>query len=161
MSASSTSNSDCDISPSSTRICASSSCSRSLVSSLISVSTAAAILSKTNRRPPTSSESRMNIVNQQSAISHPNQSASRFVKCVLVGSFQPEPDVDEVVRRPRTGELERRLVVTLPDVLDPGVERLLEAAGDEKGSIHDHPVADRLVRSRRHRHVSQRLEDFG
>src|SRR5262245_26339253 len=152
ISASRTSNSCCDNSPSSTRICASSSCSRSFVSSLNSVSTAAAILSNTNRRPPTSSESRMNIVNRQSAIDNQHW---------LVGSFQLEADVDEVIGRPGTRKLERQPLVTLPDILDPCVERLLETARDEERRIHDHPIANRLVRSRRHRHVSQRFEDLG
>ena len=33
-------------------------------------------------------------------------------------------------------------------------------AGDEERGVHDHPVADRLVRARRDRHVAQRLEDL-
>ena len=53
-------NSSSEISPSSSRICASSSCSRSDVSSCISASTAAATLSRTNRSEPISSVSRMN-----------------------------------------------------------------------------------------------------
>src|SRR6185369_2230078 len=143
MSASISSNCCCDISPSSTRICAASSCSLSAASSFSSVSTAAAILSNTKRRPPTSSESRMNIGNSS------------------VGSLESKPDVDEVVRRPRTGELERQLVVALADVLDPRVECLFEAARHQERRVHDHAVANRFVRSRGDRYVPQRLEDLG
>ena len=63
--------------------------------------------------------------------------------------------------RPRAGVLEGQLVVALADVLDPRVERMLGLAADEKRRVHDHAVADRLVRARGDRHVAQRLENLG
>jgi hypothetical protein len=62
-----------------------------------------------------------------------------------VRPLQLEAYIHEVVRRPGAGELERQLVVALPDFLDASVERLLHGARNEKGGVHDHPVADRFV----------------
>src|SRR4051812_21959567 len=146
MSASSVSNSSWVISPSSTCICAASRRSRSAVSSFISVSTAAATLSSTNRMPPISSVSMISM-----------GSASR----PLVGALQFQPDVDEVVRRPRSGVLEREPLVLLPDLLDPRVERLLHLASDQERGVHNHAVANRLVRARGDRDAAQGVEDFG
>src|SRR4051812_46593812 len=78
----------------------------------------------------------------------------------LVGAFELQPDVDEVVGRPRAGVLEGELLVLLPDLLDLRVERLLHFARDQEGSVHDHAVADRLVRPRRDRDIAQRAEDL-
>src|SRR5439155_9453592 len=141
MSSSKTANSSSVISPSSTRICAARSCSRSAVSSFSSVSAAAATLSSTNRMLPIKRESRMNIASMR--------------------PLELQPDVDEVVGRPRAGVLERQLLVLLADFLDARVERLFLVARDEERRVHDHPVADRLVRSRRDRDVAQRAEDPG
>ena len=65
MSASSRPNSSCVSSSSSRRISAARSCSLRAVSSFSSVSTATASLSRTNRKPPISRESRMNISNAE------------------------------------------------------------------------------------------------
>src|SRR4051812_13691785 len=122
MSASNTSNSSWLISPSSTRICASSRRSRNTVSSFISVSTAAATLSSTKRTPEMMSESMMSIA------------------VGLVRALQLEADVDEVVGRPGAGVLERQLVVLLADFLDPSVERQLHLARHEERGVHDHAI---------------------
>ena len=97
----------------------------------------------TNRSPPMSIESRRNMRDLTQCA---RSSFSRMLT-KLYGGHGP-------------GVLERQLVVALADVLDPRVERLLELAGDEERRVHDHPVADRLVRARRDRDVAQRLEDL-
>src|ERR1051326_2641352 len=125
------------MSPSSSCICASSSCSRRPLSSCDSASAAATILSSTNRRLPISNESRMN--------------TSR--------AFELEPDVDEVVGRPGPGVLEGQLVEAARDCLPFGVGPLLLVAGDQERGVHDHLVADRLVDARRHRHFAELVED--
>src|SRR4029079_19210221 len=155
MSASIWSNSSWLISSSSRRICASSRRSRSTLSSFSSVSTAAAILSSTKRTPE---RIRLSMI---STVSTPNAECRMLKRHLSMGAFELEADVDEVVRRPGTGVLEGQLLVLLPDLLDPRVERLLHLARDEKGGVHDHAVADRLVRARGDRDVPQRGEDLG
>src|SRR5687768_14500244 len=78
-----------------------------------------------------------------------------------LGALQLEPDVDEVVRRPRARVLERQLLVARVDLLDLRVERRLLLAGDQEGAVEDHLVADRLVGARGHADVAERLEDLG
>src|SRR5262249_1440268 len=156
MSASSSSNSAWLISPSSTRICASSRRSRSTVSSLSSVSTPAPIFSGPNRTPEIRSESMMSMA-MRGRFAVQRRLASRPSMC----PFQFQPDVDEIVRRPRPGVLEGELLVLLADFLDAGVEGLLHLARHEERRVHDHAVADRLVGARGDRHVAQRAEDLG
>src|SRR5688500_9367623 len=52
----------------------------------------------------------------------------------LVRALELQPDVDEVVRRPRAGVLEGQLVVALADILDPRVERMLGLRSEEHTS---------------------------
>src|SRR5262249_32164916 len=131
------------ISPSSRRIWAASSSSRYTLSSFSSASTASAILRKTNLMPPMSSVSRI---------------SSRLLR--FLRPLQLEPDVDEVVGRPRSRVAEGQLVVGGPDLLHARVEHRLLVARDEEGGVHDHLVADGLVGPGGHAHVAQALEDL-
>src|SRR4051794_15252109 len=57
-------------------------------------------------------------------------------------ALQLQPDIDEVVRRPRSRVEERQLVLVLfRDVGDLVVERLRLLAIDEERGVHDHLVA--------------------
>src|SRR5438876_1641633 len=76
------------------------------------------------------------------------------------GPLQLQPDVDEVVGRPRSGIAERQMRVLGADRLDLGIEGDLAITRDEEGRVHDHLVADGLVRARSDGHVAQRLEDL-
>src|SRR5438045_9096472 len=68
-----------------------------------------------------------------------------------LAAFELEADVDEVVGRPRACVLEGELALVLGcDLFDLGVELLLAVALDEEGRVHDHLVADGLVRARGH-----------
>src|SRR5712692_2014481 len=131
------------ISPSSSCICASSSCSRSDESTCDSASAAATILSRTKRRLPIKSESRMNTVSGYGlwALAEARQS----LEPVALSPFEFQSNIDEVVRRPRPSVLEGQLVEAARDRLDLGVEGLFLIARDEKCGVHDHLVADRLV----------------
>src|SRR6185312_6661278 len=65
---------------------------------------------------------------------------------MLVGLLQLELDVDEVVRRPRPGILEREeMLVATTQLLHGVVERLLTGPVDQKRRVHDHAVSDDLV----------------
>src|SRR5256885_7559738 len=55
--------------------------------------------------------------------------------------------------------LERQLVVRRADALHDIVEVLLAIATHEERRVHDHAVADRLVRARRDRDRPERFED--
>ena len=153
MSASNTSNSSSVISPSSTRICAASSCSRSAVSSfslrldgrgdLVEHEADAA---DQERVDDDHGESTPNAT-PNSKKTHDRTSLWRLKFELSVRPLQLEADVDEVVRRPGPRVLEGQLVVARADVLDARVEGLLGVARDQEGGVHDHPVADRLVRS--------------
>src|SRR5688572_16577058 len=142
-SASMSRNSSSEISPISRRISASSSCSRSTESSFISASAAVSAVSSAQRMPEIMSESRMNILELQHHHSRFPVAAHRWPWClgiwdlgfgswdlgfrillVLSGPFQLQPDVDEVIRRPRPRVLEGQLLEVRGDVLDPPVERL-------------------------------------
>src|SRR5687768_15973447 len=80
----------------------------------------------------------------------------------LVRLLQLELDVDEAVRRPRTGVLEREDVLVLAaDLADHVVELLFPPAIHEKRRVRDHPVADNLVAAARHRDGFQRLVYVG
>src|SRR5213593_1586486 len=76
------------------------------------------------------------------------------------GPLQLQPDVDEVVGRPRSGIAEGQMRVLGADRLDLGIEGDLAITRDEEGRVHDHLVADGLVRARSDGHVAQRLEDL-
>src|SRR4051812_10807172 len=107
--------------------------------------------------PQAAHEERINDEHNRLRTAECRQSAFRHSS---VGPFELQPDVHEVVGRPRAGKLERELVVTLTDVADARVERLFGASCDQECGIHDHPVANRLIRARRHGDVSQRFEDL-
>src|SRR5687768_13458212 len=85
------------------------------------------------------------------------RSSSRNATSAL-RALELEADVHEVVRRPRSRVEERQLVLVLfRDLGDlivegPGLVTLHEERG-----VHDHLVADRLVRARGDGRVAQRL----
>ena len=60
-------------------------------------------------------------------------------------SFQLEPDVDEVVRRPWPCVFERQLVELARDRLHFRIEGLFLIAGNQERRVHDHLVPDGLV----------------
>src|SRR5205085_3977889 len=72
------------------------------------------------------------------------------------GPLQLEPDVHEVVGRPRAGVAERQMGVFRADGLDLAVEGGLAITRDEERGVHDHLVADGLVRARGDGHIAQR-----
>src|SRR5262245_60803624 len=72
-----------------------------------------------------------------------------------------QPYVDEVIRRPRAGVLEGEALEPSGDGFDLRVESGFLIARDEERGVHDHLVADRLVDSRRHRHLAQLIQDLG
>src|SRR4051812_41393526 len=75
-------------------------------------------------------------------------SSRRNIGGLPLRALQFQADIDEVVRRPRTGVEERELVlVLLGDVGDLIVERLGLLAIDQERGIEDHLVADRFVGS--------------
>src|SRR5206468_10554551 len=78
----------------------------------------------------------------------------------LVRAFELEANIDEVVWRPWPGVFEGQLVVALTDVLHARIERSFKVSRDQERRVHNHAIADRLVRSRRDRDVAQRPEDF-
>src|SRR2546423_15070355 len=78
-----------------------------------------------------------------------------------LAAFELEADVDEVVGRPGACVLEGELALVLGcDLFDLGVELLLAVALDEEGRVHNHLVADGLVRARGHSRVAQVVVDL-
>src|SRR5262249_16916605 len=128
-------------SPSSRRIWASISRSRSTVPSRSSSSATARNLSSTNPSPSMRSESRRNIWFG-----------------ALCG-LQLQANVDEVVRWPGPRVLERQVVVPAGDVLDLAVERAFLIPRDQKRRVHDHLIPDRLVDTGRDRHIAELSQD--
>src|SRR5438128_1446924 len=77
------------------------------------------------------------------------------------GALELQSDRDEVVRRPRPRLAERQLaLVLLADVVDLRVEALAMVAPDEERRVHDHLVADDLVRARGDRRFAQLVIDL-
>src|SRR4051812_46220438 len=164
-------NSSSEISPSSSCICASSRRSRSTVSSSSSASAAATTLSRTKRIEPISRESRINTgraIYPLSAFGYPRRESLFFGertadsgKPTRSGSFQLQPNIHEIVGRPRPRVFERELVESAGDRFHFRVERAFMVARNQERGVHDHLVADRLVDPRRDRHFTQLLEDVG
>src|ERR1700730_11142826 len=74
------------------------------------------------------------------------------------GAFELQPNGHEVVRRPRPRIAERQLaLVALGDLLHFLVERCGPIALDQKRRVHDHLVADGLVRPRSDGRLAQVL----
>src|SRR4051812_44500777 len=76
-------------------------------------------------------------------------------------AFEFQTYVDEVVGRPRARVLEGELALVARGYLfNFGVELLLAVALDEEGGVHNHLVADGLVRARGDGRVAQARVDF-
>src|SRR2546425_3952826 len=76
-------------------------------------------------------------------------------------ALELETDRDEVVRWPRTRVLEVQLsLVTLADLVHLLVELVLLGAGDQESGVHDHLVADHLVRPRGDRRTLKLVVDL-
>src|SRR5438876_517107 len=77
------------------------------------------------------------------------------------GALELQSNRDEVVRRPRPRFAERQLaLVLLADVVDLRVEGLAVVAPDEERRVHDHLVADDLVRPRGDRRLAELVVDL-
>src|SRR4029079_752104 len=75
-----------------------------------------------------------------------------------IGFLELQLDVHEVVRRPRTGVLERQqLVVAAAHFFSLVVEQALLRAVDEEGGVQNHAVANDLVAAARDGDRFQRL----
>src|SRR2546430_6938298 len=76
-------------------------------------------------------------------------------------ALELQTDGHEVVRRPGAGVLERELPLELhADVVDLRVELLGLVASHEERGVHDHLVADDLVRPRGDRGVAEGVVDL-
>src|SRR6185312_11811005 len=76
----------------------------------------------------------------------------------LVRALELELDVDEVVRRPRTGVLERQQAfVAVAQLAHLFVEQFARRAFHEEGGVHDHAIADRFAAAARDGHRAQRF----
>src|ERR1700682_4491483 len=114
-----------------------------------------------------SSRRNMVRVRRQKAEGRSGQSLLPSAFCPLTypwSSLRPlqlQPDIDEVIRRPRSRVEEPQFVLVLfGDLGDLVVEGLRLLPLDEEGGVHDHLVADGLVWAGGDGGVAQRLVDL-
>src|SRR5262249_32888236 len=80
----------------------------------------------------------------------------------LARAFELELDVDEVVRRPGAGVLERQeIIVAVADAAHALVELFAARALDQERRVHDHAITDDLVAAARDGDRLQGLVDIG
>src|SRR6266568_4804766 len=124
--------------------------SRTDVSSVISCSATSRTLLKQYLMPAAGNE-----YGSVRSLPRPNTASGRR------RALELQADGHEVVRRPRAGVLERELALELlADVVDLRVEVVGLVPAHEERRVHDHLVADDLVRPRRDRRVSQVVVDL-
>src|SRR5579885_1047523 len=146
-----------EMSPVSTAICSSSSSSLTALSSISSCSAMVTTCLRHQRMPATGP-----VIGRRSRRSMISIQARRRHHGAFARALQLEPNVDEVVWRPRARIAEGQpAFVFLGDLLHAAVELFGLLALHQEGRVEDHLVADGLAGSRGDSRIAQVVVDLG